>query len=307
MTAAPFDTILHIGCGTGEATPGWLTAGAARVVLVEPNPAHAASLSRLSARYNQVEVIEAAIAAQDGEALLRVFNLARHSSLSGAAGLTDLLPGLRQVALVPVATLSPASLLARLGPLPGTTLLILDAPGAGLAILQGLQGASGLDAMTSIELVCTEQPQYQGATGRADLQAWLESAGFALNGTDLSDPDWPRLTFRVDQRSRQIADLTAQMQTRDAAAQTLTALHEAKVAALHVDLTAAHDTIAALTRQVQDETTALTARQAQEVTDLNAVIADLRQQLATARQAAEPPADSPALTQAVQSIAQHDE
>lgn len=87
MTAQPFDTILHIGCGTGEATLGWLNAGAQRVVLVEPNPAHGPGLSRLSARYPQVEVIEAAVAAKDGEGLLRVFNLARHSSLSGAAGL----------------------------------------------------------------------------------------------------------------------------------------------------------------------------------------------------------------------------
>ena len=307
MTDAPFDMILHIGCGTGEATPDWLTAGAARVVLVEPNPAHAASLSRLATRYPQVEVIEAAIAAHDGEGLLRVFNLARHSSLSGAAGLADLLPGLRQVALVPVATLSPATLLTRLGPLHGTTLMIVDAPGAELTILQGLQQAGGLDCMTSIKLICTEHPQYQGATGRAGLQSWLVTAGFALTGTDLSDPDWPHLTFCVDQRALQIADLTAQAKARDVATQTLTAGHAAKVAALDAALTAARDTNAALTRQMQDETAALTARCGQKVADMTAVIADLRQQLATAtaRQSTEPPADSRALTVAVQTIAQH--
>lgn len=223
MPALPFDTILHIGAGTGAAVPDWLAMGVQRVILVEPNPTHFPALAKLAAQYDEVQVIEAAIAGHDGEGLLRVFNLTRHSSLSNAAGLTDLLPGLRQVALVPVALLTPATLLARLGVLPGSTLLMLDAPGVELPILQGLRDAGAFDWLTAIELVCTEEPQYDGSTSRAALQAVLEDADFALTATDLTDPDWPRLSFRMDLKARQVADLTAQLQTLRAAAQTLNA------------------------------------------------------------------------------------
>ena len=49
MTQLPFDTILHIGAGSGQAVPDWLAEGVLRVVLVEPNPAHLHSLNRLAA------------------------------------------------------------------------------------------------------------------------------------------------------------------------------------------------------------------------------------------------------------------
>lgn len=204
---------------------------------------------------------------------------------------------------MPVATLSPATLLTRLGALNGPTLLMLDAPGAELTVLQGLRDAGALDQLTAIELICTEEPQYLGSTGRALLQALLEEAGFALTSTNLTDPDWPHLSFRIDLKSREIADLTAQLQSLSAAAQTLTEQHAAEAAELHAELTAARDTIAALTRQMQDQTAALSAQTAQQglhVADLQAVIADLQEQLATlnARKTTEPPVDNRARAEA---------
>lgn len=219
MTDLRFDTILHIGAGTGAAVADWLEAGARQVILVEPNPAHAPLLARLAAANPQVQVIEAAIADHDGEGLLRVFNLVRHSSLADAAGLADLLPGLRQTALVPVTLLSPATLLTRVPPDAGTALLIVDAPGSEVQILQGFQAAGAFQWLAAVELICTEEPQYDGAVGRPALQDLLEQAGFTRTGADLSDPDWPHLTFAIDQTARQIAALTADLdEARDAVA-----------------------------------------------------------------------------------------
>ena len=281
----PFDTILHIGAGAGDQVAGWLALDVRRIILVEPNPAHAAALNRLAADHPEVQVIEAAIAAQDGEGQLRVFNLARHSSLHAPTGLTDLLPGLRQVATLPVKTLSPAALLARLGPVADNALLMLDAPGSEQPILQGFAGAGVLDQF-AIELTCTEQALYKGAASRATLQDLLEAAGFALTAQDRSDPDWPRLSFRIDRKARLIADLTDQLQSSRTA--TLALETQAAVTATRVLAQAAEiadlRSLLALARRDQDRLSAEldaadTARAAQGNT-----IAEAEKRESTARQ-----------------------
>ncbi|MBC7477367.1 MAG: hypothetical protein H7317_04640, partial [Pseudorhodobacter sp.] len=214
-------------------------AGARQVILVEPNPTHAAALARLAASNPQVQVIEAAIADRDGEGLLRVFNVVRHSSLADATGLADLLPGLRQTALVPVTLLSPATLLDRVAPDAGTVALIVDAPGSEVQILQGFQEAGAFQWLTAVELTCTEEPQYDGAVGRPALQALLEDVGFTLIDADLSDPDWPHLTFGIDQNARQIAALVAELDSVRASAAGL-AQQLAEEKALSAALTRDH-------------------------------------------------------------------
>ncbi len=213
MTAAApqFDAVLLIGAGKGEEVQGWLDSGTKRIMLIEPNPACTPALTQLCAGSDRVEHIEAAVAGQDGEALLRVFNLSRHSSLRSPSALMDLLPGLRQVSLVPVATVSVTSLLDRLGAVEGAFLLVLDAPGTELDILQSFKQAGALERLNGLDLICAEEPLYHGAVGRPALQAWVEDAGFVITALDDSDPDWPRLSFRIDQNARKIAALTAEL------------------------------------------------------------------------------------------------
>ena len=104
-------------------------------------------------------------------------------------------------------------------------------------------------------MICTEDPQYQGAVGRPVLQALLQDAGFTLTAADTSDPDWPHLSFRIDHKARQIAALTAQIAALTTSHQTLeqsladqqTAAtlqdqdHAQTVTALHDQLQAARD------------------------------------------------------------------
>lgn len=285
MTTSAFDTIIHIGAATGAAVPDWLAAGATRVILVEPNPAHHPALSNLAATCPQVEVIEAAIADRDGEGLLHVFNLARHSSLTRATGLTELLPGLRQVRLLPVPTLTPTTLFDRLAPLTGAVGLLLDAPGLEGAILQHMRDSHTLDVLAWVEMICTEEPQYEGAASRQDLQTMLEDAGFALIKTDLADPDWPRLSFRIDRQARQIATLTEQVRHLTTAAashsQEIAASHAAQAALMH-DLATAQAAVRDLDRGLAEALAAL-ALSAQEIAALRHALEVAQSETAIAR------------------------
>lgn len=233
-----FDTIICIGAGPGDQVDAWLATGVTRIILVEPNPAHRPALTALAAAHPAVEVTRAAIAAHDGKGVLHVFNLARHSSLRSPGVLTDLLPGLRPVAEVSVPTLSTESFLASLGDLPGKVALFLDAPGSEAEVLHGFAAAGALTKLSAIDLICTEVALYHGATPRAALQTLLEQAGFALTAADLTDPDWPHLSFHLDQQARLITDLTTRLHDTSATARLLEdhlALQTAVTEALTLD------------------------------------------------------------------------
>jgi FkbM family methyltransferase len=263
VAASQFNSVLIIGAGEGDDLQDWLATDAKRIILVEPNPACAPALKRAIASSDRVEHVEAAMAARDGDAQLRVFNLPRHSSLRKPSTLMDLLPGLRQVASVPVATLSAASLLNGLGLDVGSLLLMLDAPGAELEILQSFKEAGALDALCGLDLICSEEPQYQGSVGRPDVQAWVEAEGFSLAATDASDPDWPRLSFRIDHKARKIGFLTAE----------LAEMYDAKKAS--------EDQISTLHAQLAAAETAASTSAAESAEE----IADLREQLLAADEA----------------------
>jgi FkbM family methyltransferase len=207
-----YDTVLHIGAGKGGDTQAWLDAGVSRIILVEPNPGFADALTGLCAgAQGRVEHVRAAITDQDGNALLNVFNVQGYSSLRHPSALQDLLPGLRQVARLSVPTLSAGGLLGRLGALEGQVLLILDTPGSELDVLQSFHDAGGLERFAELQIVCAEEPLYEGANGRSALQAMAEGSGFLLTQQDNSDPDWPRLTFRPDEKLRLITEMTGRL------------------------------------------------------------------------------------------------
>ena len=125
-----------------------------------------------------------------------------------------------------------------------------------MQILQGLQAAGALDWLDALDLIFTEDPQYQGAVGRPTLQTLLEQVGFALAHADLSDPDWPHLPFRIDRKARQIAALTAQLQVISDTARALEQTLAAQQAAT-ATLTQDHlNTCAILQTQLQTATEA---------------------------------------------------
>ncbi len=248
--AAP-GLILHIGAGDGDAITAHLASSAARIVLVEPNPDRVADLERRSQTEPRLEVLPVALAAQDGQAELLVFNFTGLSSLHAPTGLSDLLPGLRIVARPVVRTLSVSGLLDRLGPKTGKLQLVLEAPGAEQDILLAWKAAGALGQIDLLDLRCGAEPLFAGAAPMAVLQSWLEAEGFDAATADLTDPDWPMLRFRLNPA---VQEATALRKTQV----TLQAQVSGQAAALKD----AAGTLAARDGRIKDQDAALSAERA---------------------------------------------
>lgn len=244
-------TLVHIGAGSGERLAAQQSSGLSRIVLVEPDPELAATLIRQTRDEPRIEVLPLAVAGADGEATLEVMNFPDLSSLRRPnAALRGLFPGLRARAQPVVEVLSPATLLARLGPLDQPLHVILEAAGAEQEILTGWKAAGALAQIDRLELRCGEEPFHDGAAGRAALESWLVAEGFALDRRDQTDPDWPVLHLRADAHARAqttaLTDSEAKLKAATDRCMTLDkALAETKTA-LEAKATALADTEAKL-------------------------------------------------------------
>ncbi|MBK0329307.1 hypothetical protein I5535_18690 [Rhodobacteraceae bacterium F11138] len=183
--------LLHIGCG---AAPD-LESGAARVVLVEPDPEHGIGLRALVDAH--VQVIAAAVAAESGQAPFHRCNFAALSGLQVPEALSRLMPGLTQVATRQVTTLSPQDLIERAGLQGSGHMLRCDAPGAVVDLLAGL--AAALIRFDSVWLTVGAAPFYGPGSDAQSVIDLMQGQGFRLIGRkDQDDPDWPELRFRRD-------------------------------------------------------------------------------------------------------------
>ncbi|MBT9247633.1 hypothetical protein KM031_21810 (plasmid) [Gemmobacter fulvus] len=260
-------TLVHIGAGSGERLAAQQSSGLSRIVLVEPDPELAAALIRQTRDEPRIEVLPLAVAGADGEATLEVMNFPDLSSLRRPnAALRGLFPGLRARAQPVVEVLSPATLLARLGPLDQPLHVILEAAGAEQEILTGWKAAGALAQIDRLELRCGEEPFHDGAAGRAALESWLVAEGFALDRRDQTDPDWPVLHLRADAHARaQTAALTeartALQALESRAQQAETALTEAEARA-HAAAASAATRLAALEQSLAEAQSALAAKDA---------------------------------------------
>lgn len=260
-------TLVHIGAGSGERLAAQQSSGLSRIVLVEPDPELAAALIRQTRDEPRIEVLPLAVAGADGEATLEVMNFPDLSSLRRPnAALRGLFPGLRARAQPVVEVLSPATLLARLGPLDQPLHVILEAAGAEQEILTGWKAAGALAQIDRLELRCGEEPFHDGAAGRAALESWLVAEGFALDRRDQTDPDWPVLHLRADAHARaQTAALTeartALQALESRAQQAETALTEAEARARAAAASAA-TRLAALEQSLAEAQSALAAKAA---------------------------------------------
>ncbi len=185
--------LLHIGCG---ATPD-LTSGAARVVLVEPDPEHGPGLhAQGDAR---VQVIAAAVAPDSGQAPFHRCNFAALSGLQVPEALSQLMPGLTQVATRQVATLSPQDLIERAGVRGTGHMLRCDAPGAVADLLAGLVTAEALIRFDSVRLTVGAAPLYGPGSDAQSVIELMQGRAFRLiSRADAEDPDWPELRFQRD-------------------------------------------------------------------------------------------------------------
>ncbi|WP_093993411.1 hypothetical protein [Flavimaricola marinus] len=311
MTAASdaaqrIGTIVHLGAGTGEALDNYLDSGAAQIVLVEPEPERAEDLralvASLSARDQaRVQVIERAVAMQDGTAMLTVFNQTDASSLVPPTGLSELYPGLRVLSRTEVETVSPASLLKTLTLDPDAlNWLIVETPGLEAQVLRALADLGGLTQFVRLDLRCGAEPLYEGAASGQEILTWLAEEGYLLGPSpEEADPDLcerrlmrnPSLP-KIRAVEAECADLKARLGELEAALDVQTQERAAERQSTEAAAASQAEQLHSLTAALEEKSKALeTSEQArktrvEQVEHLNAEKAALTEKLSQSEAAA---------------------
>ena len=276
--------ILHLGAGNCQELDAYLASDAARIVLVEPDPAAARALEARIGDDPRVQLHELALASKDGEAPLQRLNLPGLSSLRPPEALRELFPGLRLLDPVTVTTARPETLLAILpAPGAGPDVLVLDAPGEEATALDGLAAAGALTRFRRIFLHAGPRPLHAGSPPLETLRRQLEAAGYRLEAADASrDPDRPCLAFFLPQAAIDTAARSAELETALAEARSAT---ESVEAARSAEAQQAAEAQKALAERLEAETcratgleaalSEATTRQAAEAETLEQLRADL--------------------------------
>jgi FkbM family methyltransferase len=183
LAALPFapSGVVHVGAHEGQEVASYLRAGCARIVLVEANPEHCATLRDRFAGTPEVTVLEYAVSDASGPVELRL-----HASRSGDTQASSLLAlkrfadvgTLRAVGTVTVDAITLDELFARHGLDPAEhELLVIDVQGAEAHVLRGAAGTLPLLRAVLCEVELVEL--YDGAALEDEIVATLAAAGFA--------------------------------------------------------------------------------------------------------------------------------
>ena len=192
-------SIVVIGAGPGEGISACLASTARNIVLIEPHPDLAARLRDGPGTDPRVQVHAVAVAAQEGQAPLRVFNLQPLSSLRAPRDLRQLYPGLRQIEEFSVKTVPLRQVLDGLpAGKTGCDLLVIDAPGEEGVIVSALLEAPERTRFGTILIRGGQSEHYEGSTPLGPLAETLKQAGFRPGLPIDDDPDRPCLSFRLD-------------------------------------------------------------------------------------------------------------
>src|SRR5690625_438998 len=207
------NAIVHIGAGRGRELNDYLASPAQQIILVEPNPRLVAELRRLGEADARIRVVEAAVSNSSADNLLQEYNLPDVNSLYTATGLRQLFPGLRLLGQLPVSTLTGQELLDHCALEGEDNTLIIEAPGAELAIVETLTEAGGIDKFSRIAINCAEEPLYDSPSHAAAVHKLLQEQGFDLVHRDDTDPDWPNWVLHRNALKQKFTAVTMQYQT----------------------------------------------------------------------------------------------
>lgn len=207
------NAIVHIGAGRGRELNDYLASPAQQIILVEPNPRLVAELRRLGEADARIRVVEAAVSNSSADNLLQEYNLPDVNSLYTATGLRQLFPGLRLLGQLPVSTLTGQELLDHCALEGEDNTLIIEAPGAELAIIETLTEAGGIDKFSRIAINCAEEPLYDSPSHAGAVLKLLQEQGFDLVHRDDTDPDWPNWVLHRNALKQKFTAVTMQYQT----------------------------------------------------------------------------------------------
>lgn len=283
---AGLGAVLHIGAGSGAGVPDYLAAGAREMVLVEPEAAFQPALAALSHEHAGLRVKQGAAVAHlaegGGTGMLQRFSFCELNSLKPAqADLLALFPGVHPLEAASVVLLDIVDLAQEMDlDQSGYHLLVLQAPGQALELLQALQQAGLLEKFAQLRIQEGRQPLYEGAASIGDIGEFLAQVGFGtgavLGGVDperpvlqvAADPD---LIQKISLRKHQVALTELKQVNKDLAARLEQA--QAEEAGRATELEQAR---AALSDQLAAEKAMIQKHQA-EVAALKAAEAETRQ------------------------------
>jgi|GEM_PF-1675359 len=227
-------TILHIGAGQCRELPDYQQIEPDRIILVEPNPETINALRQNAAEYDNVTLLQAAVAAEAGRARLHRFNFPELDSLREPTGLYQLLPGLQEIGQTEVSTISPAQLIRRLSLEDSTNnWLVLEAAGEEAVILEELNRTGALQNFSRLIVRTGAESFYKGGSCAQPLLELTESLGFFVEATpDEEDPDWPRYHLRLDRMALECKRLKSELDKAEQARTTAEEQNQARIAEL---------------------------------------------------------------------------
>ncbi|MDP5307538.1 hypothetical protein [Paracoccus spongiarum] len=196
--AAPPVEVLT-GLPDGRRIARALQRGAARLVVLTPDPDHARSLRHRFRASDRVEIVEAALAATGGQAEWLRFNEPGLGAFRAATPhARKLFPGLDIRARLTVSRMSCDDLAGHLGTQAGPLHLEIDTPGEEAAIIAALASSDLRSELREIRLRAARQPLVEGGAGLGALFAALRQDGYQVTMRDDRDPDRPWLHFVPD-------------------------------------------------------------------------------------------------------------
>jgi len=280
--APDVDYVVHIGAGTGAEVSIYLAAGLDPIILVEADPQILVHLRMLEQQHDAVQVIEAAVTSRTGAQLFYRSNFSDLSALAKPGeALKELFPGVKTIGQEPMMPIDPVMVLQQCSlSADQAGLLVIEAPGEALGILEALKEAGMLNLFTDIRAQEGLVSLYEGAPGLDGLRAALEVLDYQVTQeTQPEDPDRP---YVVAHRARLSREASQTMQA-------LTVALQESEAALAVQQ-AQNDTISVQLRlklALIDGMLAELAAQAQRLESAESEVADLRATLDALRESAE--------------------
>ena len=208
---APFDSIVHIGCGPYAVLEDYAPLESKHLLLVEADPEAFAELAERHAGSESVTLVQALVRGGVGEAAFHRYSLPMLNSPLGIGRLREIYPRVELLETLPMQATALAALLSERAPALGErNLLVLDIPGQEAAVFPSLTQAF-LEKFEWILVFGGREPWHDG--GEPLKKSAQALAGFFFETIDQSadDPAWPFLLLRRDSAK---AEMQAELEKR---------------------------------------------------------------------------------------------
>jgi len=234
--------VLHLGAGTCKEVDEYLRFKPEKMMLVEANPEIADRLQSRIGAIAGTELLASAVAAQEGEVVLRVLNDPRNTSLLRPATLLAYCPNLSETHQLAVPAVTLSQLLLRLAPdVSVDNLLLLELQGAEFSVLSSASAAE-LQNFSWIAVRASLKALYEGGARLEEVDALLQRSGFRTVPHAQDEAAWPfrNALYRRDTRLVRLQTLDNLLREREQSLEALrNTLEEGarRIAALESDKT----------------------------------------------------------------------